>query len=430
MDASTSLRRDDDTPQLSVCVVGLGYIGLPTSAVLADAGIRVYGCDVREEVVETINRGEIHIYEPQLDRLVHSVVRRELLSCATTPHEADVFMLCVPTPIRDDKSPDVSYVEKASQAIRPFVREGNLVILESTSPPGTTDDVVAPHAIPDQMQIGSDVFVAHCPERVLPGRILEEAIHNDRVVGGITPRCTEQATAFYQRFVKGQVLGTTAVGAELSKLAENAFRDVNIAFANELSVVADHLGADVWEIIRLANRHPRVDILQPGPGVGGHCISVDPWFLVHSAPDQSKLMRTAREVNDAKPNFVVEQVRRAAGALEQPVIGCLGLAYKPDVDDFRESPSLQIVETLARQDVGELLVCEPFAGPAQFAEYRMATLDRVLERSDIIVLLTDHSEFRELDAARLEDKIVIDTRGAWREHVTSGNLPAVARRAA
>jgi len=391
--------------------------------------MRVFGCDVREDVVETINRGEIHIYEPQLDRLVHSVVKRKLLSCATEPHEADVFMLCVPTPIGDDKSPDLSYVEKASQAIQPYVREGNLIILESTSPPGTTDDVVAQHAIPSHLQIGTDVFLAHCPERVLPGRILEEAIHNDRVVGGITERCTERAAEFYRQFVKGQVLGTTAVGAELAKLAENAFRDVNIAFANELSVVADRLGADVWEIIRLANRHPRVDILQPGPGVGGHCISVDPWFLVHSAPDHARLMKTAREVNDAKPNFVVEQVVQAASKFKRPVIGCLGLAYKPDVDDFRESPSLEIVEELAERNVGDLLICEPFAESTQFSDLHMATLDRVLERADIVVLLTDHTEFRELAPARLAGKTVIDTRGAWREQLNSA-APIVKRRAA
>lgn len=431
MDANdTSLRcvekHNDD---IDVCVVGMGYIGLPTSAVLADAGIRVYGCDVNADVVETINRGEIHIYEPQLDRLVRSVVQQGLLSCDTEPRSADVFMLCVPTPIRDDKTPDVSYVEAAARAIKPHVRRGSLIILESTSPPGTTEDVVARHAVPDNWEVGVDVFVAHCPERVLPGRILQEAIHNDRIVGGMTKACTEKATAFYHRFVEGEVLGASAVEAELAKLAENAFRDVNIAFANELSLVADQLNADVWRIIELANRHPRVNVLQPGPGVGGHCISVDPWFLVHAAGAVSPLMRTARNVNDGKPYRVVEQIKQAAEQFAAPpVIGCLGLAYKPDVDDLRESPSLQIVETLMSEQAGELLICEPFVSPADHSDLPLVSLDHLLEEADIVVLLTDHTEFRELDARRLNGKVVIDTRGAWRNRGDVSAAPA--RRAA
>ena len=420
----------NDSEPVTVCVVGMGYIGLPTSAVLADAGLRVFGCDVNPQVVETINRGEIHIYEPQLDRLVRSVVQRGMLDCAHEPQSADVFMLCVPTPIDDDKTPDVSYVKAASEAIRPHVRRGSLIILESTSPPGTTANVVAKHAVPPGFTIGEDVFIAHCPERVLPGRILQEAIHNDRIVGGLTPTCTTRATEFYARFVQGEILGATATEAELAKLAENAFRDVNIAFANELSLIADRLDADVWEIIRLANRHPRVEILQPGPGVGGHCISVDPWFLVHSATQESNLIRTARGVNDHKPNFVVEKVTRAAAAIEQPVIGCLGLAYKPDVDDLRESPSLEIAREIARRELGSTLVCEPYVSPSEFGEFPLVSLDHVLDKANILVLLTDHSEFRELDRSRLKGKTLIDTRGAWRDVSIEPAANAIARRAA
>ena len=268
--------------ETQVCVIGLGYIGLPTASVLATKGFHVYGMDVRADVVDTINDGRIHIEEPDLDIVVRSAVNSGQLKAGYEPQAADIFILCVPTPIRPDHSPDLSYVEQASQAIRPYVQPGNLIILESTSPPQTTEQIVVPNAIPPELKVGEDVFVAHCPERVLPGRILLEVVQNDRVVGGVTPNCTEKAKTFYESFVNGNVLATSAIAAEVTKLVENSYRDVNIAFANELSVLSDRLGIDPWEIIELANRHPRVNILSPGPGVGGHCISVDPWFLVRN----------------------------------------------------------------------------------------------------------------------------------------------------
>ncbi len=332
--------------ETSISVIGLGYIGLPTASILATKGFRVSGTDVRPDVVRTINQGNIHIDEPDLDILVRSAVNSGQLRAYDEPQAADVFILCVPTPIKPDHSPDLSYIEQACRAIRPKVKGGNLVILESTSPPRTTESIVVRDAIPEALEVGKDVFVAHCPERVLPGRILLEVVQNDRVVGGITPRCSEQAQKFYESFVNGQVFATNALSAETTKLVENSYRDVNIAFANELSILCDRLGIDVWEIIRLANRHPRVDILSPGPGVGGHCISVDPWFLVHADPDFTPLIRTAREVNNAKPDYIVARIKDLARQFATPKIGCLGLTYKADVDDLRESPSLEITRQL------------------------------------------------------------------------------------
>lgn len=401
-------------PAASVCVVGLGYIGLPTASILASKGYQVSGVDVREDVVETINRGEIHIEEPDLDVLVKAVVANNRLKAIREPQPADVFIICVPTPFTADRRADLSYVEKASRAIQPHVKPGNLIILESTSPPKTTLDVVAKHAIPDGLKIGEDVFVAHCPERVLPGRILIEAVENDRVVGGLTPTCTEKAKTFYQTFVTGEVLTTTAVAAELTKLVENSFRDVNIAFANELSILCDKFGVDAWEIIELANRHPRVNILSPGPGVGGHCISVDPWFLVDAAPELTPLIRTAREVNERKPQHVVKKVLELSARFANPVIGCLGLTYKADVDDLRESPSLDITRELFNSGVGEVLACDPLISPNQFDEFPIHSLEEVLERSTLIVLLTDHRQFREISPTVLHEKVVVDTRGIWR----------------
>jgi len=398
----------------SVCVVGLGYIGLPTASVLATKGYQVYGVDVQADVVETINQGKIHIEEPDLDILVRSAVNSGQLTAGQQPQSADVFILCVPTPIRADHSPDLSYIEQACQAIREHVRPGNLIILESTSPPRTTENLVVPAAIPDGMTVGSDVFVAHCPERVLPGRILLEVVQNDRVVGGVTPACTAQALKFYKTFVNGDVLATNSVAAEVTKLVENSYRDVNIAFANELSVLADALGIDAWEIIELANRHPRVNILSPGPGVGGHCISVDPWFLVHAQPALTTLIRTAREVNDAKPAHVVQHVVKLAGQFSSPKIGCLGLTYKADVDDLRESPSLAIVRQLREERVGEVLACDPLLSGDRFQEFELYSLEHVLQHSNILVLLTDHRPFRDVPSKILQEKIVVDTRGIWR----------------
>ncbi len=397
----------------SVCVIGLGYIGLPTASLLATKGYRVFGTDVRTDVVETINQGRIHIEEPDLDMLVRSAVNSGQLRAGFAPEPADIFMICVPTPIRSDHSPDVTYVEQACRDLRPHVRSGNLVILESTSPPGTTDGIVVPQAIPDGLVVGRDVFVAHCPERVLPGRILLEVVQNDRVVGGVTDACAERAKAFYESFVRGEVFATSAVAAETTKLVENAYRDVNIAFANELSMLADHLGIDPWEVIELANRHPRVDILKPGPGVGGHCISVDPWFLVHAAPALTPLMRTAREVNNRKPHFVVDHVVKLASQFSAPTVGCLGITYKADVDDVRESPALDIVQELLRRRMGEILVCDPHV-PQKSVGFPLTGLDEVMRRAQILVLLTDHREFRRIPRRVLQEKVLVDTRGAWR----------------
>lgn len=400
--------------QTSVCVLGLGYIGLPTASILANKGYQVLGVDVRAEVVATINQGRIHIEEPDLDILVRSAVNSGQLRASETPHEADVFIICVPTPILPDHAPDLSYVEQAAKTIRPYVRAGNLVILESTSPPQTTEKVVVPHAIPDELVVGRDVFVAHCPERVLPGRILLEAVQNDRVVGGVTPACAARARQFYETFVNGAVLPTSAVAAEVTKLVENSYRDVNIAFANELSILSDRLGVDPWEIIELANRHPRVNILTPGPGVGGHCISVDPWFLVHAAPDITPLMRTAREVNDSKPHHVVAHVMELARQFAAPKIGCLGLTYKADVDDLRESPSLEIVRELRARQTGEVLACDPYVAAERFGEFPLYPLSDVVAQCQILVLLTDHRQFKDVPRKALQEKVVVDTRGLWR----------------
>ncbi len=398
----------------SVCVMGLGYIGLPTASILANKGFHVFGVDVQADVVATINQGRIHIEEPDLDILVRSAVNSGQLKAGTEPQPADVFIICVPTPILPDKTPDLRFVEQAAKAIRPHVRSGNLIILESTSPPNTTSKIVAVEAVANELTIGRDVFVAHCPERVLPGRILLEAVQNDRVVGGMTPACAARAKQFYETFVKGDVVATNAVTAEVTKLVENAYRDVNIAFANELSMFADALDIDPWEVIALANRHPRVNILSPGPGVGGHCISVDPWFLVHASPQTTPLIRTAREVNDRKPHHVVEDIRRLAKQFAAPKIGCLGLTYKADVDDLRESPALDVVRELQKHSAGELLVCDPYVSPARFNEFPLLPLAEVLAKCNLLVLLTDHRQFRDVPKKILQEKIVVDTRGIWR----------------
>jgi UDP-N-acetyl-D-mannosaminuronic acid dehydrogenase len=400
--------------ETSVCVIGLGYIGLPTASVLATKGFHVHGTDVRSEVVDIINQGKIHIEEPDLDILVRSAVNSGQLKAGHQPQPADVFIICVPTPVRADHTPNLSFIEQACQAIRPHVRPGNLIILESTSPPKTTEQVVLPLAVGDGLVVGKDVFVAHCPERVLPGRILLEVVQNDRVVGGITPNCTARAKSFYQSFVSGQVLATSAVAAETTKLVENSYRDVNIAFANELSVLCDRLGVDPWEIIELANRHPRVNILSPGPGVGGHCISVDPWFLVHADPETTRLIRTAREVNDHKPVHVVEHIVELAFQFASPRIGCLGLTYKADVDDLRESPALEIARMLRQRNVGEVVACDPYVSPSRFDEFPLHPLAEVLETCQVLALLTDHRQFRDVPRRVLQEKVVVDTRGLWR----------------
>lgn len=393
----------------NICVIGLGYIGLPTASLLATKGFNVTGVDVSESVVDTINRGEIHIVEPDLDILVKSAVNSGNLKASLQPVESDVFIIAVPTPFTGDKEPDLSYVRSASQAIAPHIRAGNLIILESTSPPGTTDEVVAKELRAAGLNVGEDVFVAHCPERVLPGRILVELIENDRVVGGINEASTRVAVEFYESFVRGEVLPTNAKTAELVKLTENSFRDVNIAFANEISMISEQESINTWEVIALANRHPRVNILNPGPGVGGHCIAVDPWFIVNRAPDFSRLIRTAREVNDAKPEWVLERVRRCARKLVQPVIGCLGVTFKADVDDMRESPAFGIVQRLQEENLGELLVCEP--NLESLDGFELFSLEEVMQRADIILVLVDHKPFSSISAEKCNEKIVIDTRG-------------------
>jgi UDP-N-acetyl-D-mannosaminuronic acid dehydrogenase len=392
-----------------VCVVGLGYIGLPTASLLCSRGYEVLGVDVSPRIVDTINSGKIHIVEPDLDVLVRSAVHSQLLRASLTPEPADVFMIAVPTPIDDEKRPDLSAVEAATRAIAPHVRPGNLVILESTSPVGTTERLVG-HVLAAQGHvIGSSVFLAYCPERVLPGRILTELVENDRVVGGVDDTSTIAAVSFYETFVRGEVIPTDARTAEMVKLTENSFRDVNIAFANELSIICAAQGINVWNLIRLANRHPRVNILNPGPGVGGHCIAVDPWFIVHSNPAEAALIRTARTVNDAKPRWVVDRIKRCTSQIRYPVIACLGLAFKADVDDIRESPAVEVVELLRAESDAELLIVEP--NLTSHPEFSLLPLQDALARANVVVILTDHKQFRRLDRSSFDERILIDTRG-------------------
>ncbi|MDE1513396.1 UDP-N-acetyl-D-mannosamine dehydrogenase VpsB [Vibrio sp. dsl-7] len=406
-----------------VSVIGLGYIGLPTAAVLASRGLDVVGVDVNPHAVETINKGEIHIVEPDLDIVVRSAVMTGKLKATLTAEPADAFLVAVPTPFKgDNHEPDLSYIEAAAKTIAPVLAKGNLVVLESTSPVGATEQLTQwlAQARPDltfpaQKGSSADIKIAYCPERVLPGHVLQELVSNDRVIGGISKACSEKAVALYKTFVKGECIVTNARTAEMAKLTENSFRDVNIAFANELSLVCDKLKINVWELIRLANRHPRVSILSPGPGVGGHCIAVDPWFIVNSCPAQAQLIRTAREVNDGKPHWVVEQVQLAADQFKTPIIACLGLAFKADIDDLRESPALDITYHLAQSQVGQLLAVEPNITdlPSKLAKQgvELVSLERALELANIIVVLVDHKEFKAADKTEFAKKVVIDTRG-------------------
>jgi UDP-N-acetyl-D-mannosaminuronic acid dehydrogenase len=413
-------------PYKAISVVGLGYIGLPTAAVLASRGVQVIGVDVSERVVSTLNAGNVHIVEPELDVLVRGIVNAGTFRAVTRPEPADAFLIAVPTPFSDGHKPDISYVEASVRSIAPVLQRGNLVILESTSPVGTTEkisywlaesrpDLTFPHQVGD----AADIRIAHCPERVLPGHVLRELIENDRIIGGLSPLCTEKATELYRIFVKGKCLATDARTAEMSKLTENAFRDVNIAFANELSLICDRLNIDVWELIALANHHPRVNILQPGPGVGGHCIAVDPWFIVDSAPEEARLIRAAREVNDSKPHFVIKKISAAAERFKFPVIACLGLSFKADIDDLRESPALEIVKDLAATIKGELLVVEPYIDelPPSLGgrdNVKLVAVETAVQAADIVVLLVNHQPFAQLNRGLLAGKIVIDTRGQFR----------------
>jgi UDP-N-acetyl-D-mannosaminuronic acid dehydrogenase len=410
--------------ELKVVVVGLGYIGLPTAAVIARTGAKVLGIDVSEHVVETVNSGKIHIEEVDLDGLVSGVVARGTLRAATQIEPADVFVIAVPTPFVDDHAPNIGYVLRAATTIATVLKAGDVIILESTSPVGTTEKVrdllaqLRPDLkVPGKTGESADIAIAYCPERVLPGRILVELIDNDRVIGGITPRCARKALQFYRRFVRGACVTTTARAAEMTKLTENAFRDVNIAFANELSRVADTMEVDVWEVIRLANRHPRVNILSPGPGVGGHCIAVDPWFLVHADRDNTPLIRTAREVNDAKIDYVVERAEAMVAAHPGVRVACLGLAFKANIDDFRESPALKVATALAQRFGDRLDVVEPYtrALPAAFdgTGTTLTDIDTAIETCGIMIVLVDHDVFKSVPVDERADKIVYDTRGIW-----------------
>ena len=409
--------------ELNVVVMGLGYIGLPTAAVIARTGARVLGIDVHQSVVDTVNSGKVHIEEVDLDGLVSGVVARGSLRASTLVEPADVFVIAVPTPFTEDRQPNIGYVLKAATSVAAVLKAGDTVILESTSPVGTTEEVrdllaqLRPDLRAPGLGDGADYAIAYCPERVLPGRILVELIDNDRVIGGITPRCARKALAFYRRFVRGACVTTNARAAEMTKLTENAFRDVNIAFANELSLVADRMGVDVWEVIRLANRHPRVNILQPGPGVGGHCIAVDPWFLVAADPANTPLIRTAREVNDGKTDHVVARAAAMIEAHPGMDVACLGLAFKANIDDFRESPALKVAAALAQHFGHRVKIVEPYAAalPRAFdgTGAILTDVDSALESCGAMIVLVDHDVFRSIPLEERAGKLVLDTRGIW-----------------
>lgn len=408
-----------------ICVLGLGYIGLPTASIFATKGLKVFGVDVRPDVVEIINGGGLHFHEPDLDVLVKAAVGSGNLRAGLKPVSAGTYIIAVPTPFSvgplGEKIPDLSYVERATRSIAQEVENGALVILESTSPVGTTERV-SEWLGEERARLGlppvSALYV-YCPERVLPGNMLKELVANDRIAGGLSPEAGRVAKDLYARFCTGEIFVTHARTAEMAKLTENSYRDVNIAFANELSLICDRLGIDVWELIQLANRHPRVKILQPGPGVGGHCIAVDPWFIVHSAPEISPLIRTAREVNDSKPHHIVSRVRAAAEKFKNPAVACLGLAFKADIDDLRESPAMEITVELARSGVDHVFAVEPHVKqiPASLDALRNVTFtsaDEAIRQADIVLLLVNHRQFAGIDRMLLRDKIVIDTRGFWR----------------
>ena len=415
----------------TISVIGLGYIGLPTAAVFASKGKKVVGVDINARAVETINRGAIHIVEPDLDQVVHAAVTRGDLRATTQPEAADAFLIAVPTPFKDDHQPDLRFVKAAAESIAPVLKKGDLVILESTSPVGSTEQMAdwLAAARPDlrfpQHAETPDIFVAYCPERVLPGQVMAELINNDRVIGGMTPACSARASELYRLFLKGECVETNARTAEMCKLTENSFRDVNIAFANELSLICADQGINVWELIALANRHPRVNILQPGPGVGGHCIAVDPWFIVAQNPELARLIRTAREVNDAKPQWVLDQVKTAlADCLTQTgkrasdiTIACFGLAFKPNIDDLRESPAVGVAQKIAEWHSGKTWVVEPHI--EQLAESladkaELVSCAQALDQADILVMLVDHRAFRAIDAADVQQNWIVDTKGVWR----------------
>jgi len=416
----------------TISVIGLGYIGLPTAAAFASRHKKVIGVDVNQHAVETINRGAIHIVEPDLDRVVKAAVEGGYLRAVTQPASADAFLIAVPTPFKGEYQPDLAYVQAAALSLAPVLKVGDLVILESTSPVGTTEQMAAWLAearpdlsFPQQVGEAADINIAYCPERVLPGQVMVELIKNDRVIGGMTPICSARASELYKIFLEGECVITNSRTAEMCKLTENSFRDVNIAFANELSLICADQGINVWELVRLANRHPRVNILQPGPGVGGHCIAVDPWFIVAQNPEQARLIRTAREVNDHKPVWVLEQVKAALAdclaasgkRAAELNIACFGLAFKPNIDDLRESPALDIVQHIADWHVGSTWAIEPNIEqlPASLrGKVTLFTATEAIKQADILVMLVDHQQFKVIPAADIHQRWVVDTKGVWR----------------
>ncbi|WP_437611532.1 UDP-N-acetyl-D-mannosamine dehydrogenase [Erwinia sp. V71] len=416
----------------TISVIGLGYIGLPTAAAFASRQKKVIGIDINPHAVETINRGEIHIVEPDLDNIVRQAVEGGFLQAATQLVAADAFLIAVPTPFKGDHEPDMTYVQAATQSLAPVLKKGDLVILESTSPVGATEQMadwlaqVRPDlSFPQQAGEQADINIAYCPERVLPGQVMVELIKNDRVIGGMSAACSARATELYNIFLEGECVVTNSRTAEMCKLTENSFRDVNIAFANELSLICAEKGINVWELIALANRHPRVNILQPGPGVGGHCIAVDPWFIVAQNPTLARLIRTAREVNDSKPFWVLDQVkRRVADCLtssdkraSELKIACFGLAFKPNIDDLRESPAMEVTQHIAAWHSGETWVVEPHVAaiPEKLAHHAtLVSADVALQQADVLVMLVDHQQFRAIDGAQITQRWVVDTKGVWR----------------
>ena len=418
----------------TICVVGLGYIGLPTATMFASRRKKVIGVDVNQHAVDTINRGEIHIVEPELDIAVHAAVKEGYLHATTRPEPADAFLIAVPTPFKKEgdvsntPTPDLSYIQAAADSIAPVLKKGDLVILESTSPVGATEQMAAWLAearsdlsFPQQSGEESDIRVAHCPERVLPGHVMHELIENDRIIGGMTEKCAQVAGGLYKIFVRGECFLTTARTAEMAKLTENAFRDTNIAFANELSIICDKVGIDVWELIRLANRHPRVNILQPGPGVGGHCIAVDPWFIVSETQEEARLIRTAREVNDSKPEWVINKIKLAIAdflngnpdkTAKEVVVACYGITFKPDIDDLRESPALGIVISIVRDCPGKVLVVEPNINelPEIIDTAEIVPFGEAIDAADVHVMLVDHKVFK---GGGVPTGSIVDTRGVW-----------------
>ncbi|WMN82783.1 UDP-N-acetyl-D-mannosamine dehydrogenase [Vibrio parahaemolyticus] len=417
----------------TISVIGLGYIGLPTAAMFASRKKKVIGVDVNQHAVDTINQGKIHIVEPDLDMIVSAAVSEGYLKATTTPEPADAFLIAVPTPFLPCKegevpAPDLSYIEAASKAIAPVLKKGDLVILESTSPVGATEQMAAWLAearsdltFPQTHGEQADVNVAHCPERVLPGHVVRELVENDRVIGGMSARCSERSVALYRTFVQGECVVTNSRTAEMAKLTENSSRDVQIAFANELSIICDKLDINVWELIALANRHPRVNILQPGPGVGGHCIAVDPWFIVSKTPEEAQIIHTARKVNDGKPDWVINKVKLAIAEFLQAnpdktardvTVACYGLAFKPDIDDLRESPAMAITQKIAEMHAGRVIAVEPNidAVPEKLKHVELMDFDIAPKEADIQVLLVDHKEFKE---ASIKTGLIIDTKGIW-----------------